>query len=63
MGKARGCRTTLPGMGLDIYAGPICRYVAGEWMTVVQWTGLAEASPSLSSGLTSQRMPSATLKS
>ncbi len=26
-------------MGLDIYAGPITRYIAGDWMTVVQRAG------------------------
>lgn len=26
-------------MGLDIYAGPVTRYVAGDWMTIVQQVG------------------------
>lgn len=29
-------------MGLDIYAGPVTRYVAGDWLTVVQQAGLAQ---------------------
>lgn len=28
-------------MGLDIYVGPITRYVAGSWLTVVQQAGVA----------------------
>lgn len=28
-------------MGLDIYAGPVTRYVAGDWLTIVQQAGKA----------------------
>jgi hypothetical protein len=32
-------------MGLDIYVGPIARYVAGDWLTVVQQAGVAAGTP------------------
>jgi hypothetical protein len=32
----------LGGMGLDVYAGPLSRYYAGDWLTVVQQLGLAQ---------------------
>jgi len=32
-------------MGLDIYAGPLCRYYAGQWQTVVQQWGAANGIP------------------
>jgi hypothetical protein len=32
-------------MGLDIYAGPLCRYYAGEWKTVVQQWGETQSVP------------------
>lgn len=28
-------------MGLDVYAGPVTRYVAGDWLTIVQQAGRA----------------------
>ena len=28
-------------MGLDVYAGPLTRYLAGDWLTIVQQAGLA----------------------
>lgn len=32
-------------MGLDIYAGPVTRYVAGDWLTIVQQAGKAAGIP------------------
>lgn len=32
-------------MGLDIYAGPLCRYYAGDWMTVIQRWGAEQGVP------------------
>lgn len=32
-------------MGLDLYAGPVSRYVAGSWTTVVQQAGAASGIP------------------
>ena len=32
-------------MGLDIYAGPVTRYVAGDWTTIVQQAGAASGVP------------------
>ena len=32
-------------MGLDLYAGPVSRYVAGDWKTIVQQAGEAAGTP------------------
>jgi hypothetical protein len=32
-------------VGLDIYAGPVSRYVAGDWKTIVQQAGEAAGTP------------------
>ncbi len=32
-------------MGLDIYAGPVCRYSGGGWQTIVQQAGAAAGMP------------------
>ena len=34
-----------PAVGLDIYAGPVTRYVAGDWLTIVQQAGAASGIP------------------
>ena len=34
-----------PVVGLDIYAGPVTRYVAGDWLTIVQQAGAARGIP------------------
>ena len=28
-------------MGMDVYVGPLTRYLLGEWLTVVQQAGMA----------------------
>lgn len=33
------------GMGLDVYAGPLSRSYAGDWLTVVQQLGRAQGTP------------------
>lgn len=35
-------------MGLDIYAGPVSRYVAGDWQTIIQQAGDASGIPVVS---------------
>lgn len=32
-------------MGLDLYAGPVSRYVAGDWKTIIQQAGEAAGTP------------------
>src|SRR6266851_1451206 len=36
---------TLQSVGLDLYAGPVSRYVAGDWKTIVQQAGEAAGTP------------------
>src|SRR5712691_2883390 len=36
---------TLESVGLDVYAGPVSRYVAGDWKTIIQQAGEALGNP------------------